>query len=253
MITSRRPAVLALVCALAIMTPLADPMRSASSGSALAQTSGTSEKDAFAAAKDLGTADAWQAFLANYPSGFNADLARAYLKKLAEDAAPPPAMQAQTAQPDNTDFPIAAGSWGGIVRSGPAQSYPKQDSLEEGDNVALMGKTDELDNGYPWFKIWYGPTQKKGYMWGGILCARDVPRSDVFQMCEQGSRAASNDREPPRISSSASFCRQPENDSERAICANSKLSSMDAQLNDEYELPSATSRPKQSAARRPML
>lgn len=43
-----------------------------------------SAKEAFKAAKDLGTADAWNAFLASYPNGFEADLARAYLKKLAQ-------------------------------------------------------------------------------------------------------------------------------------------------------------------------
>jgi VHL beta domain len=43
---------------------------------------GSAEKLAFEAAKELGTKDAWEAFLASYPSGFRADLARAYLKKL---------------------------------------------------------------------------------------------------------------------------------------------------------------------------
>jgi hypothetical protein len=43
---------------------------------------------AFNSAKELGTADAWNAFLANYPTGFHADLARAYLKKLSEGAPP---------------------------------------------------------------------------------------------------------------------------------------------------------------------
>jgi len=42
------------------------------------------EKDAFESAKELGTVEAWDAFLSNYPEGFYADLARAYVKKLAE-------------------------------------------------------------------------------------------------------------------------------------------------------------------------
>jgi hypothetical protein len=46
------------------------------------------EKDAFNSAKELGTADAWTAYLANYPSGFRADLARAYLKKLGDGTTP---------------------------------------------------------------------------------------------------------------------------------------------------------------------
>jgi VHL beta domain len=43
---------------------------------------GSAEKDAYEAAKELGTVEAWEAFLNSYPSGFRADLARAYMKKL---------------------------------------------------------------------------------------------------------------------------------------------------------------------------
>ena len=43
---------------------------------------GDAEKEAFDSAKELGTVEAWQAFIANYPSGFRADLAQAYIKKL---------------------------------------------------------------------------------------------------------------------------------------------------------------------------
>lgn len=48
------------------------------------------EKSAFETAKELGTADAWDAFLSSYPSGFYADMARAYLKKAgdAQEALP---------------------------------------------------------------------------------------------------------------------------------------------------------------------
>lgn len=45
-----------------------------------------SEKAAFESAKELGTVEAWNAFLASYPSGFHADLARAYIKKLGDDS-----------------------------------------------------------------------------------------------------------------------------------------------------------------------
>jgi hypothetical protein len=58
---------------------------------AASEKSAASEKEAFEAAKELGTVEAWDAFLSSYPSGFHADLARAYLKKLAGLAAPPPA------------------------------------------------------------------------------------------------------------------------------------------------------------------
>jgi len=62
--------------------------------SAAAGSGGDAEKEAFDSAKELGTVEAWEAFISNYPSGFRADLARAYMKKLgpsAPDVAPPSA------------------------------------------------------------------------------------------------------------------------------------------------------------------
>ncbi len=55
---------------------------------------------AFNSTKELGTIDAWNAFLSNYPTGFYADLARAYVKKLTEQApiAAPAAAPSGTAQ-----------------------------------------------------------------------------------------------------------------------------------------------------------
>jgi hypothetical protein len=41
-------------------------------------------KEAYAAARDIGTADAWRAFLKSYPDGFYADMARAQIKKLGQ-------------------------------------------------------------------------------------------------------------------------------------------------------------------------
>lgn len=43
---------------------------------------------AFEAAKELGTIEAWDAFLKSYPTGFHADLARAYRTKLTTPAQP---------------------------------------------------------------------------------------------------------------------------------------------------------------------
>lgn len=62
-------------------------------GAPLARLVGTAQaqdsaKEAFEAAKELGTAEAWEAFLKSFPKGFYADLARAYLKKLAAGGAP---------------------------------------------------------------------------------------------------------------------------------------------------------------------
>jgi len=49
-------------------------------------TAAISAKEAFEAAKELGTIEAWEAFLNNYPSGFHADLARAYVRRLGNKA-----------------------------------------------------------------------------------------------------------------------------------------------------------------------
>lgn len=65
-----------------------------SPGEADSSSSVSPEKEAFEAAKELGTAEAWNAFLANYPSGFHADLARAYLKKLEGSGSPQQPVQA---------------------------------------------------------------------------------------------------------------------------------------------------------------
>ncbi len=147
-------------------------------GQARAETSATAEKEAFEAAKELGTAEAWNAFLANYTTGFHADLARAYLKKLSDQ---PPQAAAPTLPPTD-DFPIVAGSWGGIVRDGPGQSYRKVGSLDEGQSVTLMARTDVMENGYPWFKIAY-EGDGRGFQWGGILCSAGAERPDLFKTC----------------------------------------------------------------------
>lgn len=156
-------------------------------GRAIAEPSDSAEKDAFNAAKELGTVDAWNAFLGNYATGFHADLARAYLKKLGDQPA--------AAAPPADDFPAVAGSWGGIVRDGPGQNYRKVDSLDEGQPVTLMGRTDVVENGFPWFKIAY-EEEGNGYQWGGILCSTGAERPDLYKICppapskRQGSTAA---------------------------------------------------------------
>ena len=82
-----------------VTAPAALPVASAWNQSAFAQ-SDISAREAFEAAKELGTPDAWNAFLASFPNGFYADLARAYLNKLGEGgAAVPPAAAAPAAPP----------------------------------------------------------------------------------------------------------------------------------------------------------
>jgi hypothetical protein len=59
-----------------------EPNSKSASEAEAANEEEVSAEDAFKSAKELGTSEAWEAFLASYPTGFHADLARAYLKKL---------------------------------------------------------------------------------------------------------------------------------------------------------------------------
>ena len=91
------------------------------------------EKEAFDSAKELGTVEAWEAFVGNYPSGFHADLARAYIKKLSAAASPsaPPPDNGVTAL-NVTSVRYAKGTF---VKNGP-DSW-----VEQGENgsVPLQG------------------------------------------------------------------------------------------------------------------
>lgn len=71
------------------------------------------QRDAFESAKELGTIEAWDAFLSSYPEGFYADLARAYVKKLAE--------------PGSSDAPVAQ-----EPGSEPPASSPKLETVHNG-------------------------------------------------------------------------------------------------------------------------
>lgn len=228
--------------AIAVMASVAAPPVDV----AWAQTANSEEESAFQATKELGTADAWNAFIANYPDGFRADLARAYLKKLSDQpAAAAPAIP-QPAQ--SFDYPMVAGSWGGIVRSGPGQDTARVASLKEGEEVTLMAPPIPVTpNDYPWFKIAFGDGQI-GYMWGGLLCSTGAERPDLFKLCTftpvRGTAAPAIPQERPtkrRDSSSVgggggkpTWCGSAGSRTERAICSNSDLLSLDSVLNTAY-------------------
>lgn len=162
---------------------VAFPALTGSHDLAHAQASTSDERQAFQAAKELGTVEAWDAFLSSFPSGFHADLARAYLKKMV-DAPPQIPAVAPQASSQSLDYPMLAGTWGGIVRSGAGQGYDKVASLTEGEEVVLLGPGVPVQQGdYPWFKIAYGDGQKNGFMWGGILCSTGAERQDLFKLC----------------------------------------------------------------------
>jgi hypothetical protein len=87
----------ALPLAAAALFAIASPLPLVWHGVASAQDVAMSPKEAFDTAKELGTLEAWNAFLESYPDGFLSDLARAYVKKLSEGGATEPA-PAKTAE-----------------------------------------------------------------------------------------------------------------------------------------------------------
>lgn len=90
---------------------------------------------------------------------------------------------AQTAEA-GFDRPVAAGSWGGIVRSGPGMEHARLASLREGERVELLYNTGVVWDGYPWFLIRFRNGQL-GFQWGGILCRLEVPVDGLYQTCRR--------------------------------------------------------------------
>jgi hypothetical protein len=95
----------------------------AQSGTRVAQVS---EKEAFESAKELGTIEAWEAFLTNYPTGFHADLARAYVKRLGAPSQP------QAAPPAPTTAQIMRPSIGRLARA------PSKSEVRDQPNAARL-------------------------------------------------------------------------------------------------------------------
>ncbi|WP_439541151.1 right-handed parallel beta-helix repeat-containing protein [Hyphomicrobium sp.] len=119
---------LGLVAAAALLIPLAAPP-SGPGMVAFAQQDDVPAKEAFDAAKELGTIEGWNAFLESYPEGFLSNLARAYVKKLKEggpdttrDTAPEPAPT--VAQPKAKAKPAAPASEEASAASNEAVSAP---------------------------------------------------------------------------------------------------------------------------------
>jgi uncharacterized protein YecT (DUF1311 family) len=235
---------------LLLLTGVPHPAALIGNGSVIdraAAQSSDAEKDAFEAAKALGTVEAWDAFLSHYPTGFHADLARAYVKQLAAA----PAQGTYSAPQPVYDYPMVAGTWGGIVRSGPGQDNSKVASLKEGEEVTLMAPPIPVTpNDYPWFKIAFRDG-KIGYMWGGILCSTGAERPDVFRLCtfepyRAGSGEAAeakpvNKKPSTRTNGAPSWCASPSNGAEQAICRNGDLIRLDSVMNVAYRRAKADS------------
>ncbi|HVQ10236.1 MAG TPA: SH3 domain-containing protein [Allosphingosinicella sp.] len=82
------------------------------------------------------------------------------------------------------DRPVAAGSWGGVVRSGPGMEHARLASLREGERVELLYDTGIMRDGYPWFLIRFRGNQL-GFQWGGILCRLQVPVEGLYESCRR--------------------------------------------------------------------
>lgn len=110
---------------------------------AAAQDEDPSAAEAFGNAKELGTVEAWNAFLKSYPRGFRADLARAYLKKLGGEAAP-----ASGAEPAPAEGPAKAGPTASRPTGPPApKAAPGADARAAG--APWVGDVPPTDPGRP--------------------------------------------------------------------------------------------------------
>ncbi len=116
-------------------------------------------KQAFDDAKELGSVEAWTVFLESYPTGFHANLARAYLKKLkggesaaeAPVAAPPAATPTEVpakAAPAPVTAPLAAPAAKVAERAGPASpgSGPAKPAVARGGDY--MGFPEQFNRYY---------------------------------------------------------------------------------------------------------
>ena len=108
----------------------------ASSDNLMLAEADVSAKEAFATAKELGTADAWNAFLESYPDGFYANMARAYLAKLSAggEAAPSAAQAAPSA-----------------AQAAPSETQATNSEIGLGPNASLGGRR-LLPDDSPWHK-----------------------------------------------------------------------------------------------------
>lgn len=95
--------------ALGVATPVLHGAAILTAANADPAVNADAEKQAFESAKELGTSDAWQAFLKSYATGFRADLARAYLKKLGDT---------------QNATPAASGTPTGVTSSARAEEIP---------------------------------------------------------------------------------------------------------------------------------
>jgi hypothetical protein len=94
----------------------------------------------------------------------------------------PPADDNEGDDQSAANFPVDAGSWGGIVRAGPGQQYAKLTSLAQGEGITLLENTGIVSNDYPWFRIRYRG-KREGYQWGGIICSIGDQVEGTFETC----------------------------------------------------------------------
>ena len=68
--------------------------------------------------------------------------------------------------PPGNDFPVEAGSWGGVVRTGAGREFSRLTSPADGERIPILENTG--GQRLPWFKIRYGAIAR--VINGGIIC-----------------------------------------------------------------------------------
>lgn len=90
------------------------------------------EREAFAKAREKGTIAGWQAFLSRFPTGFRADLARAYIKRLTASAGTSNESEVTSVAPSGLTTPKSGRSspYEPGAKSEPAPAPPRRASVE---------------------------------------------------------------------------------------------------------------------------
>ncbi len=103
----RRLAIICLFATIALLAPCFDTPALRLIETATAADD-ASAKAAFDTAREMGTVEAWNAFLESYPEGFHANLARSYLKRLGGSSKPASDERRDTADKASTgdDLPV---------------------------------------------------------------------------------------------------------------------------------------------------
>ena len=67
------------------------------------------------------------------------------------------------------------------MRAGPGSRHRKLGILRKDEPITILGRTEQLFKGQPWFRIRY--RGRTGYQWGGLICPKGQPVPGTSRQC----------------------------------------------------------------------